>query len=65
MQTDTHQTRDGSRSIQQLLEQREQRIRLAAYFRAEQRGFAPGHALDDWLAAEQEEDEKSRPLTAD
>jgi hypothetical protein len=47
------------------LEQREQRIRLAAYFRAEQRGFDQGHALDDWLAAEQEEDEKSRPLTAD
>jgi 5-formyltetrahydrofolate cyclo-ligase len=51
--------------LQQLLEQREQRIRLAAYFRAEQRGFDQGHALDDWLAAEQEEDEKSRPLTAD
>jgi hypothetical protein len=29
-------------------------IRLCAYFRAEQRGFAPGHMWDDWLAAEQE-----------
>jgi hypothetical protein len=24
----------------------------AAYFRAERRGFAPGHELEDWLAAE-------------
>jgi hypothetical protein len=25
---------------------------VAAYFFAEQRGFAPNHELDDWLAAE-------------
>lgn len=25
-----------------------------AYFKAEKRGFAPGHELDDWLAAERE-----------
>ena len=24
----------------------------AAYFRAERRGFVPGHELEDWLAAE-------------
>lgn len=24
----------------------------AAYFRAERRGFEPGHELEDWLAAE-------------
>ncbi len=30
------------------------RIALAAYFKAEARGFAPGHELEDWLAAEQE-----------
>ena len=29
-------------------------ISEAAYFRAEQRGFAPGCAIDDWLLAEQE-----------
>ena len=29
-------------------------IATAAYFRAEQRGFAPGHELDDWLIAEQQ-----------
>ena len=27
-------------------------IARAAYFLAEARGFAPGHELDDWLAAE-------------
>jgi hypothetical protein len=25
-----------------------------AYFRAQNRGFAPGHELDDWLVAERE-----------
>lgn len=28
------------------------KVALAAYFIAEKRGFAPGHELDDWLAAE-------------
>lgn len=31
---------------------REQFIAVAAYFRAEQRGFAPGNELSDWLDAE-------------
>jgi hypothetical protein len=31
-------------------------IREAAYFRAEHREFAPGHELEDWLAAEREID---------
>jgi hypothetical protein len=29
-------------------------ISVAAYFLAEQRGFAPGCNLDDWLRAEQQ-----------
>jgi hypothetical protein len=29
-------------------------IETAAYMRAEQRHFAPGHELEDWLAAEAE-----------
>jgi len=29
-------------------------IAAAAYYRAKQRGFTPGHELDDWLAAERE-----------
>jgi Protein of unknown function (DUF2934) len=35
---------------------REGRIAEAAYLRAQQRGFAPGYELEDWLAAEQEID---------
>lgn len=39
-------------------EQREDMVRTAAYFRAIQRGFAEGHAEEDWLAAEREIDER-------
>ncbi len=35
-----------------------QHIRTAAYFLAERRGFGEDHALDDWLAAEAEYDER-------
>ena len=35
---------------------RERRIAEAAYYRAEQRGFAPGCEVEDWLAAEGEVD---------
>lgn len=35
---------------------REARIAELAYSRAEQRGFDPGHELDDWLWAEHEVD---------
>lgn len=31
-------------------------IAQAAYYRAERRGFAPGHEAEDWLAAEGEVD---------
>jgi len=37
-------------------ERRLQMIAEAAYFRAEARGFAPGHEMEDWLAAEVEVD---------
>jgi hypothetical protein len=33
---------------------REEMIAVAAYFRAERRGFAPGNDLEDWLEAERE-----------
>jgi hypothetical protein len=33
---------------------RYRQISLCAYFKAEKRGFAPGHTWDDWLAAERE-----------
>jgi Protein of unknown function (DUF2934) len=35
-------------------ETRWQRTAVAAFYRAEARGFAPGRELDDWLAAERE-----------
>jgi hypothetical protein len=31
-------------------------IAQAAYYRAERRGFEPGHEAEDWLAAEGEVD---------
>lgn len=34
------------------LPSREQMIAEAAYYRAEQRGFVPGHEMADWLLAE-------------
>jgi hypothetical protein len=37
-------------------QQRASLIAKAAYFRSQDRGFAPGHELEDWLAAEVEVD---------
>jgi Protein of unknown function (DUF2934) len=34
--------------------EREARIAKAAYLKAEQRGFAPGHELEDWIMEERE-----------
>jgi hypothetical protein len=47
------------RDIPSFSESREARIAEAAYWRAEQRGFASGHELDDWLAAERQIDGES------
>jgi hypothetical protein len=40
--------------------ERAELIRLAAYYRAEARGFAHGHDQVDWLAAEREVDAQWR-----
>ena len=50
-------------------QQRAALIARAAYFRALQRGFAPGHEMADWLAAEAEVDAEllqgaTRPTSA-
>jgi len=37
---------------------REALIAEAAYFRAQYRGFEPGHEVEDWLSAETEIDKK-------
>ena len=42
---------DGLASVDP--EFRQEMIATAAYFIAEQRGFAPGHELADWRAAEE------------
>jgi hypothetical protein len=34
--------------------ERRELIATAAYFRAQKRGFEPGHELEDWFAAETE-----------
>jgi Protein of unknown function (DUF2934) len=39
--------------------ERQDAISRAAYSRAERRGFEPGYALDDWLAAEKEIDTRA------
>ncbi len=39
---------------------REQMIAIAAYFRAEHRGFQPGNELEDWLESEAEIDSRLR-----
>jgi hypothetical protein len=53
------QTATGAASSAPLSDsERYHQIRLCAYFRAEQRGFAPGYMWDDWLAAEREVDAK-------
>ena len=52
------ETIDGERSRLALVEitpnERWALTALAAYFRAEKRGFAPGGELQDWLEAERE-----------
>jgi hypothetical protein len=45
------------REIPSFSESREARIAESAYWRAERRGFAPGHELEDWLHAENEVDQ--------
>lgn len=47
----------------QAARRRYERIAEAAYRRAEQRGFAPGGELDDWLAAEREFDAAEKGAT--
>jgi hypothetical protein len=44
------------RELPSLSDSREARIAERAYWRAERRGFEPGHELEDWLHAEREID---------
>jgi hypothetical protein len=40
-------------------------ISVAAYYLAEQRGFAAGQSLDDWLRAEEQIKESIKPVASD
>jgi hypothetical protein len=42
-------------------EELERMIAAAAYQRAEKRGFAPGHEIEDWLEAEKEVKHRIQP----
>jgi hypothetical protein len=48
-----------AREIPSFSDTREARIAEAAYWRAERRGFEPGHELNDWLEAEREVDNQN------
>jgi hypothetical protein len=45
---------DMARAIARRRAQLCEAVAEAAYYRAEHRGFAPGHELEDWLAAQEE-----------
>jgi hypothetical protein len=40
---------------------RDEQISRLAYYKAQQRGFAPGHEWEDWFAAEREVTESILP----
>jgi hypothetical protein len=42
------------KNVRPTAEERRRMIEEAAYFRAERRGFTPGNAAEDWIAAERE-----------
>ena len=44
--------------VPRVSEDRGASIARAAYLMAQRRGFAPGHELEDWLAAEDEVDQR-------
>jgi hypothetical protein len=52
----TASSRPGKSSISISPEERWKLIAIAAYHRAEKRGFAPGDELQDWIEAEKEID---------
>ena len=50
----TPQPADEIQDETQEMDEVQRRIAVAAYYRAEQRGFEPGHELEDWIAAEKD-----------
>ena len=52
----TSPSKPGTSSIDITPEERWKMIAVAAYHKAEKRGFAPGHELQDWAETEKEID---------
>ena len=48
---DSSEHPDGERPMAVSSAQRDEMIAVAAYFRAERRGFAPGRDVEDWCEA--------------
>jgi hypothetical protein len=46
--------RDSNMRVERSPEEMRRLIEEAAYYRAKQRGFEPGHELEDWIQAESE-----------
>ena len=53
----TISSKSQTSSINITSEERWKIVAITAYHKAEKRGFAPGHELQDWAEAEQEVDE--------
>ncbi len=51
-----HETSGDECHAFEMYERRNSKVREAAYFRAQARGFEPGRELEDWLAAEHDVD---------
>jgi hypothetical protein len=47
-------SREGNVRAEVFSEETRRQIAEAAYYKAKQRGFAPGHELEDWIEAESE-----------
>lgn len=54
---------DPSAAMEPSHEERHEMVRVAAYYRAERRGFAPGGAERDWLEAEADIDRLIAAMT--
>jgi hypothetical protein len=51
---DTRGATSGNARAEGASEETRRLIAEAAYYKAKQRGFAPGHELEDWIEAESE-----------
>jgi hypothetical protein len=49
-----HESLDDYSGDPDLINKFREMVAVNAYYRAEKRGFAPGHEMDDWYEAERE-----------